>query len=113
MGHMKNQAISKQEEIDNIVSWYRYHEEHLPLKDFATLLSSDTLMDLSLRDWAEGRPWVPSPRKATDHVALRNRDHIRAERYTRRRFDWVPWVGWPLVAISLAVSTYILIMEVF
>lgn len=114
MGYFKNEKISQQAEIDEIVSWYKYHEASLPKEDFALILQSDRLLEMSLTDWRlYRRPWVPRRKRASEHVALHEtRKSLRlvrdAQRAAQRRI-LATRISWTIAAVCLIVIAVVLV----
>lgn len=80
MGYFKNLDVEQQQAIDDVVSWWKSHEGHVP----------DYLMKMVIEDtrfWEKVRDrWLSeelSPRPAVSHVAL------QVSRRTRKqKRDW-------------------------
>ena len=114
MGYFKNEKISQQAEVDEIVSWYKYHEANLPQEDFALILQSERLLEMSLTDWKlYRRPWVPRRKKASEHVALHEtRKSLRVARDAQRatkRLMMATRISWTIAAVCLIVIAVVLV----
>lgn len=95
MGYFKNEQVANQEDVDRLVGWYRWHRDKLPVDYMQWLLKDDELLWKAIEMW-ERQPYPPRP--ASSHVALANRDHIRAERRASSRDRAELW--WGLVGFS-------------
>lgn len=111
MGYFKNEQVASQEDVDRIVAWWRFHDDKGLYKYLTWAVADDARLWQEIRRW-ESQPWPP--RRALDHVALANRDHIRGERAAARKERYELW--WAVVAFSglttLLVGATILALEV-
>ena len=75
MGYYKDLAISQQDDVDRIVSWYKAHAEALPPYVLEWINERDERLWSLIQRW-EKLPAQPKP--ASEHVALQSQTRRQA-----------------------------------
>lgn len=81
MGYFKNLDVEQQEHIDNVVSWWKYHEDRVPAYLLKLIVEDSRFWKKVESQWLHGEL---APRPASSHVALQP---TRRQRRNKRRWD--------------------------
>jgi hypothetical protein len=109
MGYYKNLEIELQEihdkDLRDIVAWDHAHRHLLSADERWRILTNEVLLKRAIVLWENGE--TPSPRPASEHVALQvSRKDLRPRKRSRMCV-----VGWVMIGVSIVTSVAILVVN--
>lgn len=81
MGYFNNLDVEQQEHIDNVVSWWKYHEDRVPSYLMKLIVEDSRFWEKVETEWLSQEL---KPRPASSHVALQP---TRRQRRQKPKWD--------------------------
>ncbi len=106
MGYYKNIEVEQQEQVDQIVRWYKTNADEVPAYLMSLIINDATFLTKVIDAWEDielATLGEPKPRPASDHVALQV-----TRRELRPTKTHGSLIGWSLVLCAILTGAIIL-----